>query len=317
MTASPQTSSFFQHPNALVESSRIGAGTRIWAFSHVLPGAVIGADCNICDHVFIENDVIIGDRVTIKCGVQIWDGLRLEDDVFIGPNATFTNDPFPRSRHYDTKFLGTRVAKGASVGANATVLPGLTIGKHAMVAAGAVVTKDVPQNAIVAGNPARITGYVDTEPRSTPVTRVDLDRPMTQLKVRGATLYTMPVIRDLRGALTFGEIDQPLPFVPKRYFTVFDVPGPYVRGEHAHRTLHEFLICIRGGCSVVLDDGTSREEVRLDSPSVGLHIPPMVWTVQYQYSEDAILLVLASDVYKAEDYIRDYDEYLGLQGRHD
>jgi dTDP-4-dehydrorhamnose 3,5-epimerase-like enzyme len=186
-----------------------------------------------------------------------------------------------------------------------------------MVAAGAVVTKDVPQNAIVAGNPARIMGYVDTQPRSTPVTTVELDQPMTPLKVRGATLYTMPVIRDLRGALTFGEIDQPLPFVPKRYFTVFDVPGPYVRGEHAHRTLHEFLVCIRGGCSVVLDDGTSREEVRLDSPTLGLHVQPMVWTVQYQYSDDAILLVLASDVYKAEDYIRDYDEYLTLQGRHD
>jgi UDP-3-O-[3-hydroxymyristoyl] glucosamine N-acyltransferase len=128
MTTSPEAVGFFQHPNALVESSRIGAGTRIWAFTHVLPGAVIGADCNICDHVFVENDVIIGDRVTIKCGVQIWDGLRLEDDVFIGPNATFTNDPFPRSKHYDTKFLGTRVAKGASRGRTPPSFPASPLG---------------------------------------------------------------------------------------------------------------------------------------------------------------------------------------------
>jgi UDP-2-acetamido-3-amino-2,3-dideoxy-glucuronate N-acetyltransferase len=317
MTSVPESSDFFRHPNAIVESVRIGAGTRIWAFTHILPGAVIGSNCNICDHVFIENDVVIGDRVTIKCGVQIWDGLRLEDDVFVGPNVTFTNDAFPRSKHYPETFLTTRVATGASIGANATILPGLTVGKRAMVAAGAVVTKDVPQNAIVAGNPARITGYVNT--LSHPVNPVlgEVERPVTPLKVRGVTLHVLPVIRDLRGALTFGEVDRPLPFVPKRYFTVFDVPGPYVRGEHAHRTLHEFLICLRGGCSIVVDDGLTREEVRLDTPTLGLHLAPMVWTVQYQYSADAILLVLASDVYDADDYIRDYDEYVVIRQRHE
>lgn len=151
---------FFKHSHALVESSSIGRGTRIWAFAHVLPGAVIGADCNICDHTFIENDVRIGDRVTIKCGVQVWDGITLEDDVFIGPNATFTNDRFPRSKQYPDEFMGTRVCRGASIGANATILPGLTIGEAAMIGAGAVVTKDVPPRAIMVGNPARIKGYV-------------------------------------------------------------------------------------------------------------------------------------------------------------
>jgi len=153
--------SFFKHEKALVESSKIGDATRVWAFAHVLPGAQIGAECNICDHVFIENDVVIGDRVTIKCGVQIWDGLRIEDDVFIGPNATFTNDLFPRSKVYPEKFAQTHVARGASVGANATILAGLRIGEGAMVGAGAVVTKDVPDFAIVVGNPARVTGYVN------------------------------------------------------------------------------------------------------------------------------------------------------------
>ena len=153
---------FFKHPAAIVESKHIGPRTRIWAFAHVLAGAVIGADCNICDHVFIENDVRIGDRVTVKCGVQLWDGVVLEDDVFVGPNATFTNDLTPRSKKRPPEFLRTNVEAGASIGANATILPGITIGRNAMVGAGAVVTKNVPANAIVIGNPAYINGYVAT-----------------------------------------------------------------------------------------------------------------------------------------------------------
>jgi UDP-2-acetamido-3-amino-2,3-dideoxy-glucuronate N-acetyltransferase len=152
---------FFSHPQALVESTHIGEGTRVWAFVHILPKARIGKDCNICDHVFIENDVIIGDRVTIKCGVQIWDGLRVEDDVFIGPNATFTNDLFPRSKVHSYKRYETCIQRGASIGANATILAGITIGEESMVGAGAVVTKDVPPRGIVIGNPARLKGYVD------------------------------------------------------------------------------------------------------------------------------------------------------------
>jgi UDP-GlcNAc3NAcA epimerase len=157
---SANNSSFFSHKHALVEpGAKIGERTRIWAFAHILSGAKIGADCNICDHVFIENDVYVGDRVTIKCGVQLWDGLRVADDVFIGPNATFTNDIFPRSKHYQEKFLQTHIQAGASIGANATILAGITIGEKAMIGAGAVVTKDVPSYAIVVGNPARIIRY--------------------------------------------------------------------------------------------------------------------------------------------------------------
>lgn len=153
--------SFYAHPQALCETKNVGNNTRVWAFTHILPNAVIGDDCNICDHVFIENDVKIGHRVTIKCGVQLWDGTVIEDDVFIGPNATFTNDMFPRSKMYPETFLRTLVKKGASIGANATILPGLIIGENAMVGAGAVVTKSVPDFAIVMGNPARITGSVN------------------------------------------------------------------------------------------------------------------------------------------------------------
>lgn len=160
-SASESEAGYFKHPQALVESVHIGPRTRVWAFAHILPGAVIGADCNICDHVFIENDVRIGDRVTVKCGVQLWDGVTLEDDVVVGPNATFTNDPFPRSKKPPPQFSTTTVERGASIGANATILPGITVGRNAMVAAGAVVTRDVPPNALVVGNPAYVRRYLE------------------------------------------------------------------------------------------------------------------------------------------------------------
>ena len=144
------------HPLADVQTTQIGAGTRLWQFVVALPGAQIGADCNICAHCFIENDVVIGDRVTVKNGVQLWDGLRVGDDVFIGPNVTFTNDRYPRSKHHPATFAVTTVKTGASIGGGATILPGISIGRGAMVGAGAVVTQSVPDGAVVVGNPARI-----------------------------------------------------------------------------------------------------------------------------------------------------------------
>ena len=131
------------HPLSDVQSKHIGDGTNIWQFCVVLPGAVIGKDCNICSHCFIENDVVIGDRVTVKCGVQIWDGMRIEDDVFIGPNVTFSNDRYPKSRNKNWKLEPVILKKGAVIGAGATILPGVTIGEGAMIGAGAVVTTDV------------------------------------------------------------------------------------------------------------------------------------------------------------------------------
>jgi len=149
------------HPSADAQSPHIGEGTSVWQYVVVLPEARIGKDCNICAQVFIENDVLVGDRVTIKSGVQLWDGVRVEDDVFIGPNVTFTNDKFPRSKVYPEAFPVTTVSRGASIGGGAVILPGLVIGELAMVGAGAVVTRDVPPRAIVIGNPARIVGYVE------------------------------------------------------------------------------------------------------------------------------------------------------------
>lgn len=143
------------HDLSDVQSNNIGPGTNVWQFCIVLPSAIIGSNCNICSHCFIENDVVIGDDVTIKSGVQVWDGITLEDKVFIGPNVTFTNDLNPRSKTYPDNFLKTHIKKGASIGANATILPGITIGEGAMVGAGSVVTKSVAPFSTVVGNPAR------------------------------------------------------------------------------------------------------------------------------------------------------------------
>ena len=144
------------HPLSDVQSKNIGTGTRIWQFSVVLPNAIIGDDCNICAHTLIENDVTIGNKVTIKSGVYLWDGITIEDNVFIGPCVAFTNDKKPKSKQYPASFLRTIVKKGASIGANATILPGITLGEGCMIGAGAIVTKDVPAYATVVGNAAKI-----------------------------------------------------------------------------------------------------------------------------------------------------------------
>ena len=153
----------FIHALADVHSTAIGADTRIWQFVVILPGARIGQDCNICSHCLIENDVVLGDRVTVKSGVQLWDGLRVGDDVFIGPNVTFTNDKHPKSGNVNFKLLSTRIETGASIGGGATLLPGVFIGANATVGAGAVVTKDVPPGTTVVGNPARVISQTSSQ----------------------------------------------------------------------------------------------------------------------------------------------------------
>lgn len=304
--------SAFVHSHAICESDDVGEGTRIWAFAHVLPGAVIGADCNICDGVFIENDVTVGDRVTIKSGVQLWDGITLEDDVFVGPNATFTNDLFPRSKQYPEHFAHTLVRKGASIGGNATILPGLTIGAGAMIGAGSVVTRDVPENAIVVGNPARITGYANTTAFPLGAEEVGEMALRQASAVRGVELRRLTKAIDIRGSLVAGEVGSDVPFSPNRFFMVYGVPSAETRGSHAHKICEQYLVCLKGSVSAIVDDGMNREEFLLNRPDLALYMPAMTWGTQYRYSPDAVLMVLASHAYDASDYIRDYSEFRDL-----
>lgn len=301
---------YFAHDAALVDAgAQVGARTRVWAFAHLCDGAVIGEDCNVCDHTFVEGGVTVGDRVTIKSGVYLWEGTVVGDDVFIGPSVVFTNDRYPRSRQRPAAFDGAALEARCSVGAGAVLLPGITIGEEAMVGAGAVVVHDVPPRAVVVGNPGRVVGYVDSVVRPAPFAAAD---PMASTELPGgASIIRLPVVDGgRRGLLSFAEVGQQLPFVPRRVFMVYGVRDSSVRGEHAHKTLHEVLICIAGSCRIVLDDGRGvRQEIVLDSPSVALHVPPRTWRAHYGYSPDAVLVVLASDTYDAADYIRDLSEF--------
>ncbi|GAB2728759.1 WxcM-like domain-containing protein [Comamonas sediminis] len=308
------------HATAEVGSAQIGAGTSIWQNVVVLAGAKIGKDCNINAQCFVENDVVLGDRVTVKSGVYLWDGVHLQNDVFVGPNVTFTNDKFPRSKQYPEHFSKTVVCEGASIGGGAIILPGVRIERGAMVGAGAVVTKNVPPFAIVVGNPAQIVGYVSgsvTSGASTvvPATSPQLGSPVS-VGVGAVKLHALKVVGDMRGDLSVGEIPTEIPFDVKRYFLVFNVPSTKTRGEHAHHQCHQFLICVKGSCSVVVDDGNHRAEVLLDTPGKGLHLPPLTWGIQYKYSKDAVLLVFASHAYDAKDYIRDYSEFTSVVKHH-
>lgn len=259
----------------------------------VPPGCLVGQDCRI------------GQGVVLCAGLTIGDAVRID------PNAVFVEADGDAT-------LVTRVRDGVRIGANATIYPGVEIGAKALIRPGAVVTHAVPPKAIVEGNPAMISGYVDTEagpPDVVPTVASVPARPsVIETPVAGVKIHLFPVIPDLRGNLTVGEFDRQIPFKPLRYFMVFGVPSREIRGEHAHRACHQFLICVRGSCALVADDGQRRMEVVLDSPNKGLHLPPMTWGIQYKYSADALLLVFASHYYDPADYIRDYAEFLRMVG---
>lgn len=243
---------------------------------------------------------IIADDCIIPASVTVEEGVR------IGPRVTFVGG--------DTIVRANTVIEAASVvGENVMIGPG------ALVRAGSVILQSVPPNAIVEGNPARVVGYLDGGWRrgSATTTVVDisafsgLKAPASiPLGVGKSAFYRMRRVTDARGSLSVGEVAEELPFIPERYFLVFDVPSSELRGEHAHRVCQQFLICVHGSCRVLLDDGRRRCEVTLDSPDLGVFMPPMIWGTQYKYSADAVLLVFASHSYDGKDYLRSYDEFL-------
>lgn len=205
------------------------------------------------------------------------------------------------------------IGEKAHVQAGAIISGTVTVSGNALIQAGAVVTRDVPAHAIVAGNPAQIIGYTaNAENRGQPSTILPRENGQVATTVRGVTLHRLPKVIDLRGNLTVGEFGKTIPFDARRYFMVFGVPNAEVRGEHAHRSCHQFLVCARGSLAVVADDGCNREEFLLDDPSIGLHLPPLTWGIQYKYSADAVLLVFASEYYDSQEYIRDYSEFIAL-----
>jgi acetyltransferase-like isoleucine patch superfamily enzyme len=265
---------------------------------------------NIHPAAHVAPEARIGPGCRIGPGAVVPPGCILAGDVTVGPNAVFVEPDGANGQR------PARAESGVRIGASAVIHPDLTLAAGVVVRPGSVVTRSVPHGAIVEGNPATIVGYVDAE-RSldvpAPIIDGTFEGPVRATPVDGVTLHRLKVVPDLRGNLTVGEFERDIPFLPLRYFIVFGVPSLETRGEHAHRCCHQFLICVRGSCAVVADDGRRRVEVRLDSLGTGLYLPPMVWGIQYKYSADAALLVFASHHYDPADYIRDYGEFLSAK----
>lgn len=306
------------HEKAAVEpGSLMGPGTRVSAFAHIHAGARLGADCVVGEGVVVEPEVEIGDGVCIEGGVRLRRGVRLGDAVVVGAGVVFGREPSPGGPPTGVpRTAATCVRTGAVLGANVTLWSGITVGQHARVEPGAAVTRDVPAFAVMTGNPAHVCDYVVTVPKEDPALRGAPGAGLQPLPVGGARIVLMPVFSDFRGTLSFGQAPSHLPFIPKRYFITYAVAPSQSRGQHAHRQLHQFLACVKGSCSVLVDDGRHRARVELDQPNKGLHVPNWVWAAEFNFSSDAVLLVLASEGFDKEDYIGDYDIFLAeLQKR--
>lgn len=281
--------------------------------AHVHDGASLADDVQLGDFVVVYAGAEIGARARVRGFTQVWPGVRLLDGVELGPGVTIEA---PEGDAASEVVIGT----GARIGAGALICRGVRIGQHAEVVAGATVSQSVPPYAIVAGSPARVVNYVQQPGRAAPAgwqqMAVRPDKPSTvRLGVGDVTLHRFKYVCDPRGDLSVGEFMRDIPFAPKRYFLVMNVPNDKTRGEHAHYRCHQFLVCVKGSCSIVVDDMASRCEVLLDAPDLGLYLPPMTWGIQYKYSSDAVMMVFASDYYEADDYIRDYDEFIAAKRR--
>ena len=294
------------HPSALVETDSVGDETTVGAFARIAAGASVGGKCSIEEQAFVDRGVRLSDEVTLGVGVRLLGQVVVGHGVEVAANAVLG--------HMDgTADEEVVVGRGARIGANATVLAGLRIGRGAVVAPGSVVESDVPAHAVVRGSPARIVSYVDALPETTEpeIDLSTLSEP-TKTGVAGVFLYPLTYARDLRGSLSALEFEG-LPFTPRRMFAVYGVPDESVRGAHAHRTCGQLLVCMSGEARCIADDGRgSRQEFVLSTSKAGLYLPPMIWGMQYGYTRDACLVVLAELPYDPDDYIRDYEEFVAL-----
>ncbi|MAX36319.1 MAG: isomerase [Gimesia sp.] len=242
-------------------------------------------------------------------GCYIGPNVVIHETAKIGPHTVILGSD-------ENENASTVIEENAEVGANSTIYPGINLGVLSRVNPGSVVTRSVPPLAIVEGNPAKIIGYVKTseilKEQNAGHENKSIAAATHPLRVNGVTFHNFNMVPDLRGSLSVGEFEKEIPFAPKRYFLVYDVPTAETRGEHAHFTCAQFLIAVKGSVSVVVDDGTLRDEILLDRPQAGIYLPPMTWGIQYNYSSDAVLLVFASEYYDPDDYIRDYSHFLEL-----
>ncbi len=303
--AKPRGGHMTRHTSAVVESDDIGVGTRIGALSHVSAGARLGDNTHLGAGVTIGAEVVTGENVTIGSGSHLHGRVLLQRDVVVGQGAIVGASP---GSTFDPSVI-TVLEADCWVGAGSILFAGITVGHSAVIHPGSVIERPVPAFAIVAGSPARILGYREKFPEKLRTLRADRASKNSEIAVGGAQIITFRRYSDMRGLLAVGESGSELPFAPMRLFFVHGVPSREVRGEHAHRVCHQLLVAAHGACSVVIDDGDSRQEILLDDPAKALYIPPMVWATQYKYTADAVLMVLASHPYDPNDYIRSYAEF--------
>ena len=252
----------FVDASASFEGDSIGAGSRVLAYARVAPGVAIGRKCTIHDHAVLVGSVVVEDDVAVESGAQLLGCVRVEQGVAVGAGAVIGGGS-KSGENADPQSIETVVRRFASIGVNATILPGVVIGRRAVVEPGSVVTQSVPANAVVGGNPATIVAYVDAAPTIDPqevVLPSSFGAEVSQTKVPGVTLHRLTWARDLRGSLIATEFES-LPFTPRRLFSVYGVPSESVRGAHAHRTCSQFLICTAGSVSSLVDDGSDRKSV--------------------------------------------------------
>lgn len=287
------------HPAAVIETGVVPAGTVVGAFSRIGAEVEIAAPCFIGEHVFLSGVIRLAASAEIGPHAFLRGPIMIERGARVGARCCIHAEP------------GEPITLGeeADICANATIWPGVSVGKRARIEPGSVVTQNVPAMAVVAGNPAQIVRYCGA-PSGPPEIHSAALADITETSIRGVTLRRLPLHEDLRGNLSFGEAQRHVPFPIRRYFLTFGVSSEQVRGEHAHRSLEQFLLCVHGRVHIAADDGTKQADFLLDRPDIGVHIPPMIWSVQYRFSADAVLLGLCSEHYNADDYIRDYAQFL-------